>query len=257
MNSQLMPSSAVYTFRTGEKIIGDGNNVTFPYVLSDTDSFVFGDYKYTYYKNIDGWHAEVLNKSKTKYDALYSKIADKPLLSLHETFKDCFNLVETPEIPDTVNDMRGTYSGCTSLRVAKLGKKVLDISYCFQNCSSLETVPEMPQSLRSMNFAFVNCRKLSNISDFCMSKEIMFMENAFENCVDLTQAPNLSKCFYLKTIKNAFKGCVSLEEIAPLPLNLENACGAFEGCTSLITKPLMPPNTQTDANTFKGCNNIS
>ena len=199
---------------------------------------------------------EAINKNKTKYDKLCEEIADKPLLSLHETFKDCCNLVETPLIPNTVNDMRSSYCGCTSLRFAHLSNSVLDISNCFQDCSSLEVAPELPQSLRSMNSAFMNCCKLSQSPDFSASREIIFMENSFENCVELKQGPNLSRCHYLKTIKNAFKGCINLENIAALPQNIENACGTFEGCTSLTVKPLMPPSAQIDANTYKGCNNI-
>ena len=256
INLQPMPSDSIFTLYTGEKILGDGHNVSFPCVLSDGDTFVCGDYKYTYHKNIEGWHAEAINKNKTKYDKLCEEIADKPLLSLHETFKDCCNLVETPLIPNTVNDMRSSYCGCTSLRFAHLSNSVLDISNCFQDCSSLEVAPELPQSLRSMNSAFMNCCKLSQSPDFSASREIIFMENSFENCVELKQGPNLSRCHYLKTIKNAFKGCINLENIAALPQNIENACGTFEGCTSLTVKPLMPPSAQIDANTYKGCNNI-
>ena len=236
-----MPENSIFILHTGEKILGDGNNVVFPLVVTDNDVFIYEDYKYTYHQNINGWHAEAINKNKTRYRGLVKEIADKPLVSLCETFKDCAQLIEGPDIPDTVNDMRSTYSGCKSLRAVIIGRNIVDISNCFENCSSLEFGPKLPQDLQNANFAFAHCTALRIAPDFSASKDVMFMESTFEDCSSLVQSPNISKCSKLKTIKNAFKDCVNLKKVSLIPQNIEDAHGTFDNCTSLIRKPPMPP----------------
>ena len=249
-----MPNFAVYILHTGEKILGDGANVPFPYVIADEDMFLYKDYKYTFHKSINGWHVEANLKTQQQYCEILEEIAGLPVLSMNETFKDCTALIEAPAVPGSVNDMRGTFSGCFALKKATIGHNVVDISNCFEKCSMLEVAPQLPSGLRSMNSAFALCNNMYEAPNMSNNREIIFMDNAFEGCTQITKGPNVYKCMYLKSMKEAFKDCANMEFIPTLPKNIENACGTFMNCTSLKAKPDIPMSAQVDENTFAGCN---
>lgn len=160
MNTHLMPADALYILHTGEKIFADGFNVEYPLTFTDNDNFIFGDYKYIYHKSINGWHAQVIDKNKSTYEQPLSQIADIPVNSFYETFKDCINLTVSPTIPDTVNDMRSTFNGCTALQTAHIGNNVIDISNCFANCQCLTTISNVPETIKNAQNAFLNCVSL-------------------------------------------------------------------------------------------------
>lgn len=179
LNTQLMPASAIYILHTGEKILGDGVNVSFPSFQSDNDTFLYEDYKYTYLKAINGWHVEAIDKNKEEYKPILSDIASLPIVSLYETFKDCTMLFESPIIPPSVNDMRGTFTNCNSLRTGYVGENVIDISNCFENCSLLTTPPTLPPTLKCLNSAFLNCRSMETKPEY---PSFARAENAFTGC---------------------------------------------------------------------------
>lgn len=249
-----MPNFAVYILHTGEKILGDGANVPFPCVIADEDVFLYKDYKYTFHKSINGWHVEAYLKTQQYYCEILEEIAGRPVLSMHETFKDCTALIESPAIPSTVNDMRKTFSGCFALKKGAVGKNVVDMSNCFEKCSMMEIAPQIPVGLRSMNFAFAYCNNLYEVPDLSENREIIFMDNAFEGCSQITKGPNIYKCMYLKSMKETFKDCINMASIPALPKNIENACGTFMNCSALKEKPNVPIAAQVDENTFAGCN---
>ena len=249
-----LPNFAVYILHTGEKILGDGANVPFPCIIADEDVFMYKDYKYTFHQSINGWHVEANEKTQQYYCEILEEIAGKPVLSMHEAFKDCTALIEAPEIPGAINDMRGTFSGCCALRKATIGRNVVDMSNCFERCSMLEVAPQIPAGIRSLNYAFAFCNNMYESPDLSNNREIIFMDNAFEGCGQIVKGPNIYKCAYLKSMKEAFKDCAKMEFIPSLPKNIENACGAFMNCSALKKQPDIPMSAKMDENTFAGCN---
>ena len=78
-----------------------------------------GDYVYT--KETDssgltGWKVDVLDKTKTEYGPIESKIGGIPVTDMHGTFKGCENLVIAPEIPATVEILSFAFADCPNLK---------------------------------------------------------------------------------------------------------------------------------------------
>lgn len=249
-NTALMPDGSLYTMHTGERILGDGQYVQYPYFLSDDDTFEHDGYKYIYHKSIDGWQAELVDKEAEICGVLLGEIANKPLLSLCSTFADCKNLKEGPEIPDSVVDMKETFKGCTSLLTAKIGINVIDTESCFENCCSLNTRIIIPQKVRSAIRTFANCVSMTEPPAFDGQIDLIFADEMFENCENLIVSPDFSLSPHIRSINRTFSGCCSLKIVIPAPVSTQSAVGTFNGCRSLKSKPTLPPYAETDNTTF-------
>lgn len=67
------------------------------------------------------------------------------------------------DIPESVIEMTGAFSGCRNLISAKVPDKVTDISYTFNGCKSLENIT-LPLSLKKIGlFTFDDCNLLKKI----------------------------------------------------------------------------------------------
>ena len=71
-------------------------------------------------------------------------------------FTNCTSLISVPTIPDSVSDVGGTFSGCTSLKkVPEI--RVTSFWYTFNGCSSLEEVILNTHSKPNFAGAFNGC----------------------------------------------------------------------------------------------------
>ena len=72
----------------------------------------------------------------------------------------CYNgnkiqIIEAPEIPNSVTNMDFTFSGCTSLTtVSNLPDSLENMSLTFTNCISLVIAPHIPNGVQDMYSAF-------------------------------------------------------------------------------------------------------
>ena len=86
----------------------------------------------------------------------------EPVTSMRVTFYGYENLIESPEIPSTVNEMYGTFSRCTKLKVApKIPNGVTYMDSTFAGCTSLITAPEIPNSVTNVSGTFSGCTGLT------------------------------------------------------------------------------------------------
>jgi len=140
-------------------------------------------------------------------------------------FQNCYDLIATPELPETDSVPRYCYSymfsGCRSITTAPALPATTLATYCytgmFDNCDSLVSAPALPAT---------------SLAGSCYS-------GMFRGCNNLTAAPVLpattlaGACY-----KNMFAGCTSLTTSPELlATTLANNCyaGMFSGCTSLST----------------------
>ena len=84
------------------------------------DSYTYGDYRYKYSTNNNGWSVEVITRQKTEYGPILESINGKPIVALGNTFACCTNLTTAPVIPSGVTNMYYTFWACTSLTTAPI-----------------------------------------------------------------------------------------------------------------------------------------
>lgn len=99
---------------------------------------------YGWYSSIDNsnsWGIDVINTKQTTYNKPYTVIGASNLTSMDSTYYDCVNLLQAPNIPNTVTDMYSTFMNCSSLtNLPKISNAVKTISRAFMNCDSLSGI---------------------------------------------------------------------------------------------------------------------
>lgn len=174
--------------------------------------------------------------------------------SLYITFYGCLDLVQAPNIPDTITDMKGTFVENTNLKtVPKISNNVTDMTSTFYGCTNLTKVGNLPNKLNIMSFTFYECSSLTTIPT--LPNSVTKMNNAFQNCTSLITTPNIPNT--VTDMDKTFYGCTNLETIPNLPEQLTNMSSTFGGCTKLTTIPNIPQKVTNMYNTFKNCTNLT
>ena len=144
----------------------------------------------------------------------------EPVTSMFVTFYGYENLIESPEIPSTVNDMNKTFYGCTKLKVA----------------------PEIPSSVTYMNATFANCERLTTAPEIPNSVTDMF--ETFSGCTGLTTAPEIPNS--VTNMRLTFSGCTNLTGEITINANLNSSEEwDYADCFSGTTKPIQLTGTCT------------
>lgn len=132
----------------------DGNTKALTDPVENGDIIKYGDYEYRYNMYFDaqpdvgelwleciqdGWGVLVEDSTKTEYSELCGNILGKNVKNLNFAFYWCTNLINAPDIPNSVTKMSNTFRGC----------------------KSLTTVPTIPSSVTEMDLTFYGCTSLT------------------------------------------------------------------------------------------------
>lgn len=163
VSGETIGSDCTYTLADGSKLtFGD----KIPLSPSKGDTYETGEYKYTYNRGGDygtEWSVKAIDDSKEVYGKILSKIAGKPVTSMHYTFNDCASLTDSPTIPDIITDISCAFAGCKSLIVPPdIPDGIENMRWAFWNCTSLATAPVVPDSVKDVSHSFDSCTSLSS-----------------------------------------------------------------------------------------------
>ncbi|MEE0929184.1 MAG: hypothetical protein UIG59_08325, partial [Acutalibacteraceae bacterium] len=162
-SGQLIPVGGTYVIRHSmfdsddEYLEGDGKTARFPEEITYGDRYIFGDYVYTAEVTEEDvfWSASASDKTLTEYGELLTYINGAPLKSLSCAFAFCENMTTAPVIPETVENMLGTFQHCYALETAPvIPKNVTEMAYTFENCTSLQGTVVIHANPTSINCTF-------------------------------------------------------------------------------------------------------
>ena len=229
-----IPTGAKYTIKASNTVLeGNGTN-KFPDAPATGDTYEEGDYKYTYNKGSNygtKWSVLALDKTKTSYGQIVSKIAGEPVTNMFYTFASCSFLTTVPTIPNSVISMESTFYACMSLTtVPKIPNSVTSMSYTFEECQSLTTAPEIPDSVTKMNGTFLDCKSLTTAPK--IPNSVTSMEDTFGLCTSLTTAPTIPNG--VTNMRQTFASCTSLTGTITINANPTN----YNSCFAYTVKPI-------------------
>ena len=285
---ELIPVGGTYTVNeTKETLIGDGETVYFPQYCNNGDTYVDTDYRYIF--NSGGlWHVYVLETDKSFYGAIRSFICNKDVYTMEYTFKNCSQMVRSPDIPDTVRCINYTFQGCTSLVEAPkipdgvtnmygtffgcttlktyvgstdadgdfsnyvIPDKVTDMSRTFYYCTSLTEAPVIPDKVTNMSSTFSGCTSLTEAP--VIPDKVTDMSSTFFRCTSLKEAPAIGNSVI--NMINTFYGCNSLTKAPVIPDSVTNMTCTFSGCASLTEAPVIGNNVTSMEYTFEYCSKL-
>lgn len=263
-----VPKDCTYTMKdavNGKSVYTEYEYLPYGYESASMDILESPDYNYTC-KDISGWNVKVKDTSKTEYEPFLTKINDKSLVSLYETFRDCASLTVAPVIPVSVKGINNTFMGCSSLTTApKIPDGLISMSSAFAGCSSLKTYvgstdPDgdfsnynIPSDVSGMSGTFANCSLITNAP--VLPENIQDLRSTFTNCTSLIKMPEIPK--KVKLLGYTFYNCTSLKEISTISNSVEYMDGTFYGCTSLTAAPVIPDSVINMKHTFYNCTSLT
>lgn len=137
--------------------------------------------------------------------------------------------LSTTSIPNTVTEMRFTFSGCTSLVNAPIiPDSVTNMLGTFNSCTSLVNTPIIPNGVGNMNATFRDCTSLVNAP--VIPNTITNMSYAFNGCTSLVNAPIIPDS--VTSMSYAFGGCTSLSYKAIIPSSVSSSTGCYNNVTT-------------------------
>lgn len=138
----MIPEGCEYHSASTGKLYKAGD--AFPETTQIGDVFITPCYKYEYilytYNLVTrmGWDVKVHNNALEYYEAILSNINSCPVISMKETFKDCYSMKEAPLIPESIIDLKETFKNCISITKAPVvPKDIINMEFTFYNCTGL------------------------------------------------------------------------------------------------------------------------
>lgn len=155
----------------------------------------------------------------------------KPVTSLYRTFLNNTNIVSTPDIPMTVNNMFCAFEGCSNLREYNIPTSVNNIKYAFA-ATAIEKVEGFHNNLVEINGAFAKCYSLIKVTGNIPST-VTNMNATFSECTNLKEA-DITLPEGLKSMYQTFYRCENLEK-GPnvIPSTVDDMTQTFQKCLKL------------------------
>ena len=273
----IVPEGCTYTPVSTKEDITSGN--TIPSDVEVGDIFTDGEYEYHFSQYFEplannwvnmsgysygsnpeyakfGWSCKALRtKTQEKYNAPYSQINGAPITIMSGTYLGCKKLIEAPQIPESVYDIRGIFEYCENLVDASdwvIPNTVELADSAFAYCTNLTKTPVFPDSITQAQGLFENCISLVTLSN-PLPQNASDLSNAFAYCRSLIVAPKISN--NVQNIQNMFQDCSSLT-IAEIPIT-DCMYNVFTGCDLLTSFTLFASSTCNILNSFGACPNVT
>ena len=176
----------------------------------------------------EGWGLRVTDLEQTEYPAFWERINGYGLVSLDYAFENCEHMRKAPQIPASVQQLKGTFYGCRSMIVApELPDGIVSLFDTFSGCASLVKTPYIPESVLIMTQTFHNCRMLVDVTN--LPSGLIVLDTAFAGCTSLITVPDIPDT--VEYMDQTFMHCTSLVTVSAIPN--ANLARTFSGCTAL------------------------
>ena len=172
-------------------------------------------------------------------------------------FSDIETLTYVANIPETVESLNGTFSGCISLtRLPALTacKNLQDMTDAFMECTALTSVPAIPENVRTIDYMCSGCVLLQAVPDMAGATGVTSAIGAFSGCSVLTTAMVPSQTVNMTEM---FSSCINLKEMPEIPGTVTNMESAFAEDASLSTVTSIPSSVKNLNNTFARCSKLT
>ena len=126
--------------------------------------------------------------------------------SMRYTFRGCTNLVEICDLPNGLENMLCTFFQTGITKAPIIPQSVNNMYGTFNSCSSLINPPVIPNAVTSLKYTFFNCTSLEYAPSIPASVETM--ESTFEGCTSLKTGTTIPST--VTNIIKTYRGCVNL-----------------------------------------------
>lgn len=171
-------------------------------------------------------------------------------------FRELRELEYVENIPDSVESLEGTFSGCIALKTApdlEHCKNLLNMSSCFEDCTAMVNPPSIPASVKNLDFCFKNCTELKEGTDVSHATGVTSAIRLYSGCSTLNKAELPPQ---VKIIDSAFENCINIKKTPAIPETVEKMANTFQNNASLVEASAIPSNVQDVSGCFQGCKKL-
>lgn len=171
-------------------------------------------------------------------------------------FRELRELEYVENIPDSVESLEGTFSGCIALKTApdlEHCKNLLNMSSCFEGCTAMVNPPSIPASVRNLDSCFKNCTELKEGTDVSHATGVKTAIRLYSGCSTLNKAELPPQ---VKNIDAAFENCINIKKAPTIPDTVESMANTFQNNASLVEASAIPSNVQDIGGCFHGCKKL-
>ena len=152
------------------------------------------------------------------------------VINMAYSFFNNKELIEAPEIPDGVTNIRALFNSCENLTtVNNLPSNAINMFGTFMGCTSITEAPNIPNKVTDMSLTFYGC-------------------------TGIEEAPNIPSG--VVEMVRTFSGCTGIKESPEIPNGVTNISYMFDGCTNLYKAPIIPKSVTVLCAAFKGCSRL-
>ena len=172
-------------------------------------------------------------------------------------FANIETLTYVANIPDTVESLNGTFSGCIALtRLPDLDDctKLQDMTGAFMECTALTEIPAIPENVRTIDSMCSGCILLQDSPDLSEATSVISSIATFSGCSVLTNAEVAPQTVNMSEM---FESCINLKEMPEIPATVTNMDSAFNNNASLSVVTSIPASVQHLSNAFNGCSKLT
>lgn len=176
--------------------------------------------------------------------------------SMDGYFTGMETLCYVKNIPDTVESMVNTFSGCAALTSSPdlTGcNSLYDLTETFSDCISLETTSPIPDTVKNMTGTFSGCTSLKTGADVSNASGVTNADSIYADCIVLNDA-KLPPA--VQSVESAFENCINLKSMPEIPETVDYMPSCFAGDISLTTLGVIPQGVLDVGNAFDGCTKI-
>ena len=131
-------------------------------------------------------------------------IVGRNVTNMYGAFAGCYNLVNSPIIPNSVEFMISTFELCTNLVDSPIiPNSVVNMAYTFAGCANLTNIPEsLPNSVVDMRYTYIDCTNITKAPT--IPDSVVEASYTFSGCTKLTgdiyiysnEIANATRCFH-------------------------------------------------------------
>ena len=176
------------------------------------------------------------------------------VINMAYSFFNNKELIEAPEIPDGVTNIRALFNSCENLTtVNNLPSNAINMFGTFANCKKIKQVPRIPENVQNMFGTFMGCTSITEAPN--IPNKVTDMSLTFYGCTGIEEAPNIPSG--VVEMVRTFSGCTGIKESPEIPNGVTNISYMFDGCTNLYKAPIIPETVTKMYCTFNGCINLT
>lgn len=174
-------------------------------------------------------------------------------VSMDGWFSGMQTLVFVDTVPPSVESMRQTFEGCSSLKSApdmSRCTRLLDVERAFSDCYSLVTPPILPTSVTNAVQLCSDCIELQQTPDLTQCNALLDTTEMFAGCTKMrrvTLPPNV------RIMNSMFRDCINLKNMPEIPESVTDMAYSFSGCVSMKKGTIIPRNVEKAESCFDGC----